>query len=140
MAEQLEASSSRSSSDHLLSSLSISRVHSEDRNATMSLFNRLHCQKPSELAHKRNIDHNPPPKGKKRSYCGGGTSGPKFVTPNQRISEHPGECVTVLNYSMMFCRACREERSLIRWVINNHITSVKHQNGKKWLDAKKKSE
>ena len=139
MAKQLEASSSRSSGDHSLPSASKSGVHSEDRNATVSLLDRLHCPKPSELACKRKIDPNPPPKGKRKSYGGRGTSGPKSVTPSQRIIQHPGECLTVSN-KKLFCRACREELFLISCVINNHVKSVKHQNGKKRLDAKEKSE
>ena len=48
-----------------------------------------YCPKPSELARKRKVDHNPPPKGKRKSL-GRGTVGPKSVSPSQRIREHLG--------------------------------------------------
>ena len=50
----------------------------------MSLLRRLHSPKPSELARKRKVDHNPPPKGKRKSL-GRGTVGPKSVSPSQRV-------------------------------------------------------
>ena len=51
------------------------------------------------------------------------------------MKEHPDECLTVSN-NQLFCRACREELSLISSVVHNHVKSAKHQAGKKRLAAK----
>ena len=77
----------------------------------VSLLDRLKAPTPSDLTRKRKIACNPPPKGKKRS-CGRGENNPKSVTPIQRVKENPDECLTVSN-KQLFCRACREELSLI---------------------------
>ena len=100
----------------------------------MSLLDRLKAPIPSDLTRKRKIACNPPPKGKKRS-CGHCANNPKYVTPIQRVKEHPGEYLTVSN-KQLFCRACQEELSLINSVVHNHVKSVKHQAGKKRLAAK----
>ena len=100
----------------------------------MSLLDRLKAPTPSDLARKRKIACNPPPKGKKRS-CGRGANNPKSVTPIQRVKENPDECLTVSN-KQLFCRACREELSLISSVVHNHVKSAKHQAGRKRLAAK----
>ena len=92
----------------------------------VSLLDRLKAPTPSDLARKRKIACNPPPKGKKRS-CGRGANNPKSVTPIQRVKEHPDECLTVSN-KQLFCRACREELSLISSVVHNHVKSAKHHN------------
>ena len=130
----LPRSSETGGSSGNLSSLS----SSEQNMTTVSILDRLHCSKPSELARKRKVDHNPPPKGKRKSY-GCGTSRPKSVSPKQRVTEHPGEYLTVSN-KQLFCRAYREELSLISSVINNHVKSAKHLAGKKRLGSKDKTE
>ena len=61
------------------------------------------------------------------------------MTPSQRVSEHPGECLTVSNKQLL-CRACREELSLIGSVVHNHVKSAKHQARKKRLGTKAKCE
>ena len=61
------------------------------------------------------------------------------MSPSQRVKEHPGECLTVSN-KQLFCRACREELSLISSVIHNHIKSAKHLAGKKRLSTTEKTE
>ena len=58
----------------------------------VSLLRRLHSPKPSELARKRKVDYNPPPKGNRKNL-GRGTVGPKSVSPSQCVHEHPGECL-----------------------------------------------
>ena len=44
----------------------------------VSLLHRLRAPKPSEFSRKRVIDHNPPPKGKRRARA----SDPKSVSKN----------------------------------------------------------
>ena len=70
----------------------------------------------------RAVHRNPPPAGKRRSR-GRGANEPKSVTPRQRVSEHPGEWLTVSN-KRLFCKACREELSLVSSVINNHLNRL----------------
>ena len=72
----------------------------------MSLLDWLKAPKPSDLAHKRKIACNPH-KGKKRS-C-------------RRDCEHPEVCNPVHPDKQLFCRACREDLSLISSVVNNHV-------------------
>ena len=102
-----------------------------------SLLQRLKSPKPSELSRKRTVHCNPP-KGKKRSQ-GRSANDPKSVTPLQRVKEHDGECLCVSN-KRLFCKACREELSLVSSSVNNHIKSAKHQAGKKRLELKEKRE
>ena len=99
----------------------------------VSLLDRLKVLTSSDLAHKRKIACNPPPKGKKRS-CGCGANNPKSVTPIHHVKEHHDECLTVSN-KQLFCRACWEESSLISSVVCNHVKSAKHLAGKKRLTA-----
>jgi len=97
----------------------------ESTSSCVSLLDRLRSPKPQE-------------KGERRSH-GRATIGPKSVTPSQRVSEHPGECLTVSNKQLV-CRACREELSLIGSVVHNHVKSAKHQARKKRLSTKEKCE
>ena len=97
---------------------------SEPTVSTASLLERLHRPRSSELARKRTVHRNPPPLGKRRSR-GRGANEPKSVTPSQRVAEHPGECLTTSN-KQLFCRACREELSLVSST-NNHLKSTKHR-------------
>ena len=93
-----------------------------------SVLSSLRAPRPSDLSCKWAIRRNPPPKGKRRAR-GCGANEPKSVTPRQRVSEHPDEYLTVSN-KRLFCRACREELSLVSSVINNHLKSGKH---KEWV-------
>ena len=103
-------------------------------NHVVSLLDRLKAPKPFDLARKRKVASNPPPKGKKRCRRRG-MNNPKSVTPSQRVKENPKECLTVSN-KQLFCKACWEELSLISCVVHNHVKSAKHQAGKKRLAAK----
>ena len=103
-----------------------------------SLLARLRAPRPSDLARKRAVHRNPPLTGKRRSR-GRGANEPKSVTPRQRVSEHPSECLSVSN-KRLFCRACREESSLVSSVIANHLKSTKHQTGKERVAKKERSE
>ena len=77
-------------------------------------------------------------KGKKRSQ-GQSANDPKSVTPQQWVKEHNGECLCMSN-KRLFCKAYREEPSLVSSSINNHIKSAKHREGKKRLESKEKRE
>ncbi len=115
---------------------SSSGTETELTSPCVSLLQRLRSHMTSELARKRKIDRNPRPKGKIKAR-GQGANGPKSVSPSQHVSENPGECLTVSS-KRLFCTACREELSLVSCVVRNDVKSVKHQAGKKRLDAKEK--
>ena len=109
---------------------------------TVSLLDRLCAPAPSALARKRRVGVNAaPPIGKKRS------SGqalrapyvPKGITPSQRASEFPKEQL-VGSAGKLFCKACKEILCLKRSVIQNHVKSSKHQDGKKALTTKETRE
>ena len=94
---------------------------------TLSLLSRLCSPIPSEFAHRRKICKNPPPRGQCRSRR---ADGPKSVKPERCIKEYPGELLTVSN-SNLFCRVCREKRIVKSSSVQNHLSSKKHQGGKK---------
>ena len=93
-----------------------------------SLLDVLKAPQASELARKRKIDSNPPV-GKKRSR-GQGSSKPKSVSAKDRVNEFPDECLTVDRSGKLFCSACREELSLRKNIITNHIACKKHKTSK----------
>ena len=66
------------------------------------------------------------------------TTEPK-ISPASRVREFPNECLTVSN-SKLFCTACRDFLSVKKSVIQQHISSVKHESGKKKLQTKEKRE
>ena len=98
----------------------------------VSLLDRLRAPKKSELTRKRT---NLPREGmhKKRPSC---SSNLKSVTPAQRVREFLNECFTV-SARTLFCDACRQEVSLRRSIIKNHIRSSKHSKMKESLKEKK---
>ena len=51
------------------------------------------------------------------------------VKPDQHVKEYPHEHFTVSN-GKLFCEACREQMSLKKSSLNNHIQSVKHKDRK----------
>ena len=104
------------------------------RTSTVSLLQRMRAPKRSDLTRKRAVDHNPPLKGKRRCR-GAKQTDPKSVPAKQRISEFPNENLTVSN-NKLFCKACREELSLKKNVIANHVRSSKHKAGKIKLVSK----
>ena len=53
----------------------------------------------------------------------------KGVTPRQQVKEFPTEPFTVC-YGQLFCSACREQLSLKRSILKNHVESLKHRNSK----------
>lgn len=114
-----------SESTHAPSGFSSTSESSSD--AGPSILDRLKAPQQSDLTRKRSIDSNPP-KGKHRAR-GEGLCEPKSVSALQRIREFPGEHLVVSN-KKLFCKACREELSLKKTVIANHVQSGKHQVGK----------
>jgi len=125
--------------DCSVDSESISGITSADAVTSLpkSILSTLQAPRLSEITRKRRVRTNPP-KGKPRS-CSRGLCDPKSVRPAQRVKEHPEEELTVSN-GKLFCRACREELSLKSTVVNNHIKSVKHTEGKEKLKTKEKKE
>ena len=102
-----------------------------------SILSVLRAPTPSHLARKRKISCNPPT-GSKR--CKGSTNADlKCVTPLDRVHQYPGEQL-VVSASKYFCSACREEISCKKSVINFHIKSTKHRNGKERLLSKCRNE
>jgi hypothetical protein len=71
---------------------------------------------------------------KKRPSC---STTPKSITLHSRVRDFPGENLKV-SAGKLFCTACREEVSLKRSIVTNHIASVKHKQSKVKL-AKKES-
>lgn len=63
---------------------------------------------------------NQPLKDKRK--CRGATSTDPKVSPKQRVREFSGEKLM----DRLFCYACREQLSLKRSIIANHIRSAKH--------------
>ena len=69
-------------------------------------------------------------KGKKRKVSSSSCStDPKSVTPAQRCSEFPGEFFGI-SAGKFICHSCREELSLKRGIIKNHVASLKHKTSK----------
>ncbi len=103
-----------------------------------SMLDVLKAPTPADIARKRQIKHNPPPRGKRRCQ-GSSTSDPKGVTPSQRVKEFPKEPLSVSG-GALFCNACREEVSLKRSVLANHVNSKKHEQSKQRLETKEARE
>ena len=99
-----------------------------------SLLDVLKAPQASDLTRKRKIDSNPPV-GQKRSR-GQGSSEPKSVSAKDRVNEFPDECLTVRG-GKLFCSACREELSLRKNIITNHIACKKHKNSKEKVRTSK---
>ena len=104
----------------------------------LSILDTLKAPRPSDLARKRKICRNCPPTGK-RTARGTGCSEPKSIKPQDRIAEFPDECLSVTG-KKLFCNACREELSLRKNIVANHIASNKHKNGKEKLVVKEAHE
>ena len=71
-----------------------------------------------------------------RKKCPCCSSNPKSVTPAQRVREFHNECFTVSSRTL-FCDTCRQEVSLRRSIIKNHISSSKHSKMKDSLKERK---
>lgn len=109
--------------------------HVEKTATPRSLLDVLKAPQPSELTRKRKVASNPPI-GQKAAR-GQGSSEPKSVTAKDRLREFPGECLSVKIGGKLFCEACREELSLRKNIIKNHITCKKHNTSKEKLSKSK---
>ena len=69
-------------------------MKSDSAAKTLSLLDRLKCPTRSVLSQTREVHCNPPPRGKKRSTGQQKVSDPD-VPPSKRVSEYPGELLTV---------------------------------------------
>ena len=96
-----------------------------------SLLDRLRSPTPADIARSRKIRSNQPPalpaesKRAEEPLC----PTQKGVTPRKRVKEFPTEPFTV-SHGQLFCSACREQLSLKRSILKNHVESLKHRNTK----------
>lgn len=109
-----------------------------DSPSVISLLDRLRSPTPADLARKRQLKQNPPPKGVKRGK-GKEKGDPKNISASERVKTYPNEEFTVRN-SKLFCRACKEVLALKKSSIEYHIKSQKHISGKKKLALKSEEE
>ena len=102
-----------------------------------SLLHCLHSPVLSDLCRKHKVDANPPPLGKKHVSSQALSLGyvPESVTPAQHAQESPVECV-----ENIFCCAWRDTSCVKRSVVQNHVKSSKHDEGKKKLKIKQARE
>ena len=103
--------------------------------STESILSKL---KSPDLARKRKLSTNPPPKGAKRSK-GRNVGDPKSVSPSERLKQFPEENFKISD-NKLFCTACREPLSIKKNVIEAHIKSSKHIKGKEKLASKEARE
>ena len=97
--------------------------------ASVSILDRLRAPKPSELARKRKVAANPPPRGKRACKSTNVGTTPVHVKPQQRVTEFPGENLIVSN-GKLFCQACREELNMKKSSVRSHVQSSKHKESK----------
>lgn len=118
----------------------LSSSHSTDSEpvtSVPSLLDRLRSPTLSDLSRKRKV-HSNPPKGVKRGK--GAVAGePASVSATDRIKEFPDEQFRI-SQGKLFCNACREHVSLKKSVLQQHIKSAKHENGKTRLAKKEERE
>ena len=110
---------------------------SEDSSSVQSLLDKLCSPVPSELARKRKVLTNPPPVGQKRSRGGSSAATLKSVSPQDRVREFSDDSLCV-SAGKLFCRACREELSVKKSVVKNHLESTKHRVSKSRLKEREK--
>ena len=100
---------------------------SEERSMVVSILDRLKSPTLSEISRSRKMKCNPPTgkcKCRGRLPCD-----PKGVSASQRVQEFDNENLTI-SQGHLFCSACREQLSLKRSIIKNHVQSSKHQKSK----------
>ena len=109
--------------------------------SSASILDRLKPPEKSDLARKRKIER-PKTTGadKKRKSGASNQTDPKTVSPADRVKQFPGECLEA-KHGKLFCVACREELSLKKSTVKNHIYSGnKHQDAKDRLAKKEARE
>ena len=112
---------------------------SKKKRTVVSLLDRLKSPTSADIARPRKTKTNDPPRGRPRPCRGALSSDPKRVSPSQRVKEFENESLTV-SRGNLFCSACREQLSLKRSIIKNHLSSSKHTKSKKRLEAKEARE
>ena len=132
MAESLSEPSvsfSLSSTDSDSDSVEISgsRISTDKQVDVPSLLDRLKSPAPSELSRKRKTRRNP---AKEKRSKGAVAAEP---VPTTRIREFPNQNLSIVS-SKLFCIAYRENLSMKKSVIIQHIKSSKHINGKERLE------
>ena len=108
-------------------------VNDEIQLQTSSLLSVLKAPKASNLSRKQ-VQAKNPPCGKRRCR-GTSTYDPKGIGPAQRVREYPNEPFSVSN-KKLFCKACREELSIKKSSVENHIKLSKHVKGKERMSKK----
>ena len=93
----------------------------------VSLLQKLRAPPTSDLSQKQKVHVNPP-KGK-QPCSSRGLCNSKSETAAQHVREFPNELLK-LSAGKLFCNACWEELRLKRSVLQAHIKSVKHADGK----------
>lgn len=112
---------------------------SSDSQIHESVLSRLRSPVPSDLCRKRSIATNSTKKRSGKAKRSSSSSSSSSITPHQRIQEFPRECLRV-SVGKLFCNACREELSLKKSSILNHVSSSKHSAGKERIARKEKRE
>ena len=115
-----------------------SELSDPDSQPGPSILDRLRAPTKSDLARKHCVAVNLPHNGKhcRPPMC---WSDPKTVTPGMRIKSFPKECFSV-SAGKLFCNACREGLSVKASVLQQHVKSAKHTEGKLRLECKEKHE
>lgn len=122
--EETRPSSSVTSDGGASSCADTNQVESSSTSSGVtSLLSKLRAPLPSDLARKRKIRSNNPPKGAKRGK-GAVVADPKSIKPTDRVRVYPDELFKVSN-NRLFCMACREELATKKSMIDFHIKSVK---------------
>ena len=103
-----------------------------------SFLDQLRQPKQSELARKRKVPSNPPPKGSKKGR-GKVFNEPVNVSPAIRLKEFPDQTLCI-QVGKLFCSGCREPLSLKKSIITLHIKSAKHIAGLQRLKSKEQKE
>ena len=99
--------------------------------SSRSLLDVLKAPTASDLSRKRFVARNPPC-GKKKSHPSTASFDPANIKPSQRMKEYQNQPFTVSNCAL-FCKGCREELSIKKSSIENHLKSQKHRTGKEKL-------
>ncbi len=103
---------------------------------TTSILDKLKAPTKSDLARKRKVELPKPTAASKKHKAGVvNQTDPKRVSPGERVKEFPKECLAIRS-GKLFCSACREESSLKKSTVRNHVSGDKHSKAKERLAKK----
>ena len=103
------------------------------RGLSKSLVDVLKPAEWAELSRKRKIEKPKASGERKRKTTVTNLTDPRNISPEDCVKEFLNECLTV-RQGKLFCCACREELSLKKSTVKNHIFSGnKHKNSKELL-------